>query len=151
MNDTIECVVDCYGLHEIASSTSANLKAVFLDLLSEGVVGVPTCVWKEFREIYEDEAAELAPFVKIKISLTKIYKVGAASIADKLNSGFSRGPYDAQTDLYAASIAVSEGYLLLTSSSQLGEYAKMDCEALDLLTWAENLGTAKGQRRGRGT
>jgi len=131
------CVVDCSGLHEIARTNSDNLKSLYLDHLRKGVIAVPACVWKEFKELYDDEADALEPYISIKIKLKKAYLVGAARIADRLNSGFSRGPYDSLTDLYTASIATVEQYRLLTSSSQLKYYKAMDYEVSDLATWAD--------------
>ncbi len=135
------CVVDCSGLHEIASTGSNNLKSLYLDRLKEGAIAVPACVWKEFQELYDDEAVTLAPHIKIKINMKKAYYVGAASIADKLNSGFSRGAYDTQTDLYTASIASIEKYRVLTSASQVKQYEGMGCDVSELVSWANDLGT----------
>jgi hypothetical protein len=132
------CVVDCAGLYEIATTTSNNLKSLYLDRLSSGEIGVPSCVWNEFRELYEEEAAEIEGFVARKISMKRSYHTGAARIADKLNSGFSRGSYDSRTDLYTASIASIEGLVVLTSASQQSYYDDMDCEVSELGTWAED-------------
>jgi hypothetical protein len=149
-DDQVEtsCVVDCSGLHEIASTKSDNLKALYLDKLVKGIIAVPAIVWKEFQDLYENEAAALAPYVTVKINLKKAYYVGAASIADKLNSGFSRGAYDGHTDLYTASIASIEEYRVLTSPAQLKYYEEMDCEVSDLTTWANELGTGKKKKLG---
>jgi hypothetical protein len=53
------CVIDCAGLHAIASDMSDNLKTTILHYLATGVIAVPTCAWQEFEEAYDDEAAEL--------------------------------------------------------------------------------------------
>ena len=131
------CVVDCAGLHEIATTNSNNLKALYLNLLSSGKVGVPSCVWNEFKDLYEDEAAEIEGYVAHKINMKRSYHAGAARIADQLNSGFSRGSYDSETDLYTASIASIEDMVVLTSTSQLSYYDGMDCEVSDLGSWLE--------------
>src|SRR5882757_2717380 len=99
-----QCVVDSSGLHEIACKMTGNIKAIFLNHLATGVIAVPTCVWQEFQNIYEDEAAVIEIHILRKINNKRAYNVGAASIADKIGSRFSRGPYDRQADLYAASI-----------------------------------------------
>ena len=131
------CVIDCIGLLEITNTRSNNLRSLYLDQLSKGVIGVPTSVWQEFKELYVEKSTELEPYVARKIQLKKVYHVGAATIADKINSRFSRGPYDRHADLYAASICSIEGYTLLTTHSQLTDYKKMDCcKILDLVTWA---------------
>jgi len=134
------CVLDCAGLHEIATTASNNLKALYLDRLSCGEIGVPVCVWKEFKDLYEEEAAEIEDYVVRRINMKKSYHTGAARIADLLNSGFSRGSYDSETDLYTASIASIEELVVLTAASQLGYYAGIDCEVSDLGTWAEQQG-----------
>ena len=79
------CVVDCAGLHEIAMTTSNNLKTLYLDQLSAGVIGVPAYVWQEFEEIYPDDAASLESYITLKIKMKKAYHVGAASIAYGVN------------------------------------------------------------------
>jgi hypothetical protein len=131
------CVVDCAGLHEIASTKSDNLKSLYLDSLKNGVIAVPSRVWQEYSELYEDEAAIIEASISRKINVTRAYQIGAARIADQKNSGFSRGPYDNESDLYTASIASIEHYILLTTKSQLPEYFGMSCKVLDLLTWVE--------------
>jgi hypothetical protein len=131
-----QCAIDCAGLHEIARMTG-NLKAVFLDHLSTGLIGVPACVWQEFQDIYEDDAPEIGPHIAVKINMKKTYHVGAASIADKMNSRFTLGPYDRQADLYTASICSIEKYTLLTSKIQIADYQKMNCCAVsELIEWA---------------
>jgi len=131
-----QCIIDCAGLHEVACM-SGNLKATFLDHLKKGVIGVPASVWQEFQEIYEDEAPSIAPHIGFKIIMKRAYNVGAASIADKVNSRFSQSPYDRQADLYAASICSIEDYTLLTSKTQVSDYLKMDCCMVsELVEWA---------------
>lgn len=135
------CVIDCSGLHEIANTRSNNLRSFYLDQLLKGVIGVPTSVWQEFTDLYVEKSAEFEPYVARKIQLKKLYNVGAATIADKINSRFSRGPYDRHADLYAASICSIEGYTLLTTRSQLADYKKMDCcKIAELTTWADGQG-----------
>jgi hypothetical protein len=130
-----EAVIDCSGLHEIAGLESDNFKSLFLDQLAQGVIGVPVCVWSEFEEIYPDEASSLKPYVTVKIRMTQAYRVGAARNAEKLNSGFSRGAYDSNADLYAAAIASIEECTLITVQSSF--YGAMDCEVSDLDGWAD--------------
>ncbi|WP_314959016.1 hypothetical protein [Bradyrhizobium cosmicum] len=116
------------------------MKKPLIDALGSGEIGVPAVVWKEFKELYEDEAEELEPSVVFKIPMKKQYRSGAARIADKLNSGFSRGPYDSETDLYTAAIASLEDYPLITSSGQAPYYDGMGCKVLDLAGWADEFG-----------
>jgi rRNA-processing protein FCF1 len=132
------CVIDTGGLHELANA-SGNLRTILLDHLKKGIIAVPTCVWQEFNELYEDEAAQLSAYVGNKIIMSKAVYVGAARIADKLNSGFPGGAYDNHSDLYAASIAINKGYRVLTTSIQVKEYTEMECEASDLATWVAEL------------
>jgi len=132
------CVVDTSGLHAIAVA-SGNLQSILLDKLKSGAIGVPACAWKEFGELYEEEVAVLAPHIGNKIIMKKSTYVGAARIAEKLNSGFPRGAYDNHTELYTASIASNNGYRVLTSSDQVNQYARMDCDVIDIETWVEEL------------
>jgi hypothetical protein len=128
-------LIDCSGLHELANTKSNSLKTLCIDFLSKGIISVPACVWQEFEELFEDEAAQLAPSVLHKVKMKKKYFVGAAWIADKSNPGFPLSPYDNYGDWYAASICSIEGYTLLTASSQLRRYEKMDCcKVADLAT-----------------
>ena len=132
-----ECVVDCHGLHEIACTKSNNLKSHYINALSSGQIGVPAIVWQEFKELYEEEAAELEPHISKKIIMKRAYQVGAARIADKNGSRFFQAPYDSRSDLYAASICSIESYTLLTVASELGSYQKLKCcNALELVSWA---------------
>jgi hypothetical protein len=80
--------------------------------------------------------------------MKRAFQVGAASIAEKLASGFSRGPYDSMTDLYTAAIATIMGYEVLTSPTQLKDYRKMGCQASDLATWVESVGANTSRRAG---
>jgi hypothetical protein len=65
----------------------------------------------------------------------RAYYIGAARIADKLNSGFPRGPYDDNVELITASVASTNGYDILTSAAQVTVYKEMECEAFELETW----------------
>ena len=82
---------------------------------------------------------ELSPYVSKKIIMKKATYIGAARIADQLNSGFSRGPYDNHSVLYTASIASNNNYRVLTASTALNDYDGIDCDVSDLETWAEEL------------
>jgi len=130
------CVVDTDGLHGIAKA-SGNLKGILLDHLKSGVIGVPVSAWQEFEEIYEEEAAALKPFVTTRIIIKRAYYIGAARIADKLNSGFPRGSYDDNVELITASVASTNGYRILTSIAPVSIYKQMKCEASDLETWID--------------
>ncbi len=109
-------IVDCAGLHEIATTKSNSVRSVCFDHLSKGIIAVPVCVWREFEELYEDEATALAPHVTQKLRMKKSYLVGGAAIADSMNPGFPMSPYDGMTDYYAASICSIEGFTLITAS-----------------------------------
>ena len=132
-----ECcsVIDVHGLHALAS-LSANLRAVAIARLGTGEVGVPTVVWQEFSDLYEDEAADLAPHIARKITLSKKYIVGAASIADQLGARFPDGAYNRNADLYTGAIATVEEFTVVTSLQHSNFYAGMECNTLDIHTWA---------------
>jgi hypothetical protein len=133
------CIVDTDGLHGIAKA-SGNQKGILLDFLKSGVIGVPVCAWQEFGKLYEDEAASLEPFVTTRIIMKRAYYIAAARSADRLNSGFPRGSYDDNVELITASIALSNGYRILTSSAQTTIYEGMQCDVSDLDEWVEQLG-----------
>lgn len=132
------CVVDTSGLHAIATA-SGNLQTILLDKLKSGVIGVPACAWQEFSELYEEEVAILAPHICNKLIMKKSTYVGAARIAERLNSGFPRGAYDGHIELYTASIASNNGYRVLTSADEVGQYARMNCDVIDIETWVQEL------------
>jgi hypothetical protein len=132
-------VVDSAALHEIASTQSNSLRACCLDCLAKGIIGVPVCVWQEFAEMYEDEATALQASIARKIRMNKRYQLGAASIAERANSGFSLRPYDSHTDLYVASICQIEGHILLTTAAQVAVYKKMtNLVVMEITGWATN-------------
>jgi hypothetical protein len=116
------------------------VKGFYLDQLKAGIIGVPSRVLKEFRELYEGEAAELEPHITKTIDLKRTYHAAAARIVDKKHSGFPRRPYDGDTDLYTAAIASVESYTVLTVVGQVSDYDGMECEVMDLTTWVESLG-----------
>jgi hypothetical protein len=137
------CAVDCAGLHMIGdvlrNRTSNSLTSLFIARLEKGEIAVPAVVWQEYEELFEEEAALIAPHIKKKISLQKKYTVAAAAIADKTNSQFSHGAYDRQTDIYAASICMVERYTLLTTSEQASNFRTWDCCGVaDLQSWADS-------------
>lgn len=125
------CVTDTSGLHAIATA-SANLKLAFIEKLKSGEMAVLTCAFNEFAELYPEEAEELGPHIATKINMGKAVYSGAARIADKLNSGFSRGPYDEHTELYTAAVATNKQLRIVTAAAQVTEYDGMDCDVIDL-------------------
>jgi hypothetical protein len=135
------CIVDTDGLRRIARA-SGNLKTILLDHLKTGNIAVPACAWKEFTKLYEKEAEALKPCVTSRIIMKRAYYVGAARIADSLNAGFPRGAYDDHVELLTASIALTNGYRILTSSAQISIYEEMGCQAYDHETWIDSLSPA---------
>jgi hypothetical protein len=113
------------------------LKPAFLEKLKSGEMAVLVCAFNEFSELYPEEAQELAPHIANKISMGKAVYTGAARIADKLNSGFARGPYDAHIELYTAAAATNKGLRIVTAAAQVREYDGMDCDVIDLETLIE--------------
>lgn len=137
-------IADCAALHEIATTRQNRLKQAFIDQLRAGLIGVPSRVLQEFRELYEDEAAALEPDIAVKIDLNVVYLQAAARLAQKRNSGFSRRPYDRDADLYAAAIADVEEYTVLTTKKQRIEYHGIGCQVVDLVTWIGDIGEGGG-------
>lgn len=137
-NHPCSCVADCTALREIANS-SGNLRSLFLDQLAKGTIGVYSGTWKEFSDLYEEDAELLEPYISKKINISQKYRIGAASIADKLNSSLSHGPYDNYSDLYTASICSTEGYFLITTEREFQKFSAMKCCSVrTLVDWAEN-------------
>jgi hypothetical protein len=132
-------ICDCAALHEIATTQSNNLKSFYIDQLKSGALAVPARVLKEFRDLYEDEAAELETMIAKTIGMKRAYQAAAARIVDKNHSGFPRRPYDGDTDLYTAAIASVEDYTIVTTTEQAGEYDGMECEVTDLATWVDGM------------
>nr|WP_029084103.1 hypothetical protein [Bradyrhizobium sp. 6(2017)]QIG98578.1 hypothetical protein G6P99_44585 [Bradyrhizobium sp. 6(2017)] len=131
------CVIDTSGLHELANATG-NLKAALIARLEDGTIGVPSWALQELRDLYEDDADELAPYIVKKIQLSTHVEVRAARITEELNLGFSRGAYDNHVELHTASVALNKGYTVLTSANNLAAYDGMDCAVMDLADWVEN-------------
>lgn len=128
------CVVDTDGLVGIANA-SGNLKTILLDHLKSGIIAVPACAWKEFEALYEHKAEQLKPHVTTRIIMKRAYYIGAARIADGLNSGFPRGAYDDSVELFTASIASAIDCRVITSTAQTTVYESMACPACDVETW----------------
>lgn len=130
------CVIDCSGLCDIARIQSDNLRAVLLHRLQDGTIGVPTRAWREFGDAYPDEAAELEAYITNKIKTLPAHRHNAARLAERLNSGFSRGVYDQHSELFTASVASLNGYTILTAASQIALYGQLGCGAVDVVQWA---------------
>jgi hypothetical protein len=135
------CLADTHGLLEVAMQTSGNLKTSLLDQISSGVIGVPAMVWQEFNDLYPDEANALEQYVSAAVTIgmrKRAYTAKAGSIAEKLNSGFASGPYDSGIEIQVAAIASVEKLPVLTNTSQLAQYKKMACGAIDLEDWLKH-------------
>ncbi|MHC2625564.1 hypothetical protein ACVIW2_007596 [Bradyrhizobium huanghuaihaiense] len=130
------CVIDTNGLHELATA-SGNLKATLIAHLQDGTIGVPSWAMQEFKELYEDEANELAPYVAKRVQLSTHVQVRAARITEELGLGFSRGAYDSHVERHTAAVALNKGYVVLTSVDNVDAYDGMQCTVKDLAGWAE--------------
>jgi hypothetical protein len=131
------CVIDTSGLHSIANA-SGNVKAALLAKLEDGTIGVPSWTWQEFKNVFDDEAAILAPHITKRLQFSPQINVRAARIAEDLDLGFSLGPHDNHVELFCASIALNKGYVVLTSASNLDAYDGMGCDVEDLESWIGN-------------
>lgn len=131
------CVIDTSGLHAIATA-SGNLKAALIAKLEDGTIGVPSWTWQEFQNLFEDDAAAIAPHITKRPQFSPQVNARAARITEQLNLGFSWGAYDNHIELFSASIALNKGYTVLTSNDNLGAYENMGCDAQDLETWIES-------------
>lgn len=128
---SIKCVIDADGLLAVATA-SGNIRSALLNKLRNGEIAVLACTWSEFSEIYEDEAALICDYVTTKIPLKKSITVGAARVAEDLNSGFSRGAYDRYTELYTAAFARLNDCPIFTSPAQYSRYGQMKCSVIDI-------------------
>jgi len=132
------CVIDTSGLHELATA-SGNLKATLIARLEDGTIGVPSWAWQEFKDLYEDEAEELAPYIAKRLQLAAQVEVRAARITEELNLGFSRGAYDSHVERHTAAVALNKGYTVLTSADNVVAYDGMRCAVKDLAGWADEI------------
>ena len=132
------CVIDTSGLHELATA-SGNLKAALIARLEDGTIGVPIWAWQEFKDLYEEEAKELAPYIVKRLQLTIPVEVRAARITEELNLGFSRGAYDDHVECHTAAVALNKGYSILTSADNVTAYDGMECVVKDLADWADEI------------
>lgn len=133
-----EGVVDTAGLLAI-SETTGNVRTALLERLKDGSICILSCVWTEFELLFSEEAENLAPHILSKHSTNLALKVGAARMAEKLNSGFHRGAYDDGTELYAASMAHSCGCPIITKDVQFERYEELGCDVVDPTTWIAGL------------
>jgi hypothetical protein len=67
--------------------------------------------------------------------MKRAYYVGAARIADGLNSGFPQGAHDDSVELFTASIASATDCRIIPSTAQIAVYEAMGCPAYDVDTW----------------
>jgi hypothetical protein len=135
MSDPSICIyiIDSHGLRELVSTQSNSLRSLCFELLKKGIIAVPTCVWDEFYDAFDDEAEVIADWIAKKIAMNKRYYAGAAQVADQLNSGFSGSTFDSTTDYFAASIAMTDGVTLITTAEQMPFYKKVrSCNAIDI-------------------
>lgn len=132
------CVIDTGGLHDIASATG-NLKTVALNQLKNGAIAVPSWALQELKEVYPEDADELLPYIAKRVTMKQSITVGAARIAERLNSGFSKGPFDNHTGLFTAAVATNNGYRVIAAEPDLNSYEDMGCDACDLETWVAEL------------
>jgi len=128
------CVIDTFGLHEIATA-SANLKGALIARLGDGTIGVPSWAWQEFQRLYEEEAEELSQHIVKRVAFNQRVHVRAARLTEELNLGFSLGAYDGHIELYTASVALNMRYTVLTSADNIGAYDRMGCLVKDLTSW----------------
>ena len=128
------CIIDTGGLHDIANATG-NMKVAALQKLKSGLIIVPSWAFQELAEAYPEEAEELAVQIDTKAIMKKAISVSAARIAERRNSGFSKGPHDNLTVIHTAAVAMMKGYRVITAQSDVVAYDNIGCDACDLDTW----------------
>jgi hypothetical protein len=127
-------VIDCEGLAEVSKTTNNAIRSAIIGLLDSGLMRVPTAVYDELKEAFEDAAADLDPhFENCKIRMRARHRVAAAALAEQQGGTFRFDPYGGQSDLVAAAVAVSETYILVTTASKKADYAKfVSCHILTI-------------------
>jgi hypothetical protein len=137
-DDPCKCVIDTHGLRQIAFA-SGNLKAQLTAKLSDGTIGVPSWVWQEFLNNYEEKAAELTTSISKRISFNKAVHVTAANITESMGLGFSLGAYDPHVERNCAAVAINKNLVVLTSEANLSAYDDMGCQVADLVAWINDI------------
>jgi hypothetical protein len=137
-DDPCKCVIDTHGLRQIAFA-SGNLKTLLTAKLSDGTIGVPSWVWQEFQNNYEEKAAELAASISKRISFNQAVHITAANITERMGLGFSLGAYDPHVERNCAAVAINKSLIVLTSEAHLPAYRDMGCQVADLDAWIAEL------------
>jgi hypothetical protein len=137
-DDPCKCVIDTHGLRQIAFA-SGNVKARLTAKLSDGTIGVPSWVWQEFQNNYEEEATALAASISKRISFNKAVHVTAASITERMGLGFSLGAYDPYVERNCAAVAINKSLIVLTSEANLPAYDDTGCQVSDLDAWINDI------------
>jgi hypothetical protein len=132
------CVIDTSGLHALATA-SGNLKATLIAALNDGTIAVPSWAWREFKKLYEEEAAEIDQHIVRRIAFSQRVHVRAAKITEELNLGFSHGAYDEHIERYTAALALNKNYMVLTSGDNVAVYNGMNCTVMGLADWANEM------------
>lgn len=133
------CIIDCDGLLIAATTQINSLKDALLGRLSSGEIGVPMKVWREFCDAYPDEAEQIKQHVTYKYRMSRAAHANVGRLAEQLNSGLSRGPYDQHSDLFTAAAADIAGFPVLTVAARISFYSGLGCTAIDVADWASGL------------
>ncbi|MCW2272730.1 hypothetical protein GJ654_01390 [Rhodoblastus acidophilus] len=129
-------VADCEALLHVATTTKNSVKSAALHMLSNGAIRVPTQVWDEFTQAFEDEAELLKESVsgnitKIKNSVS--YDAATASLVTKSNSGFRMDPYGNSNWAAGAVASVEKVGLFTHGASNMAFYKKVTtCTVLEI-------------------
>jgi hypothetical protein len=115
-------VIDCEGLAELAQTRSNAVRSAIFDLLESGHILVPTAVWKEFKEAFEDDAVTLAPHIITKTKIKPAHTAATAAIASNANSRFRIDPYGS-SDWIAAGVAKAENCTIITVNKKRAFYS----------------------------
>jgi hypothetical protein len=117
-------IMDCYALEFLSQTSSNIIRDTIIGMIQSGAIKIPQAVWDEFREVYEDEAAEIAAYDPQKIRAKPAHRAVTGVIASKANSGFRTEPYN-NSDWNAAGVAEAEGWTLITVEAQCSFYEKL--------------------------
>jgi rRNA-processing protein FCF1 len=114
-NGRLSFVIDTEALAEVSQTANNVIRASVIGLLEVGDAGVPSAVWSELKEAYEEEAEDLRPHILTKLRMRAAHQARAAVIAGHANSRFFRPePYGGEADWIVAAVALTEACIVIT-------------------------------------
>lgn len=120
------------------SQATGNVLGIVLAGVMTGTIMVYGRVWKEFCDVYSDEAETLAAHEFDRCRVTKEHRLAASALVAKADDSFApKGPYDDGVELCVAGIASCSGGTIITDERRKPSYQAID--GLSVLTFEELL------------